>query len=233
MVQYLTDSLKIMTQSAQKNLISEFQQPLLDNLEGIDSNDIIARYAEFAPVYNQSVSQWGYEVPELVVQSLREYIPSTTASILDAGCGTGLVGDALVQSGYTQIVGIDISPEMLVLAKKTECYQQLKQHDLMEIPYPFTDNSFIAITCVGVFSLIKNPFPVLSEFCRLVQPGGYFIFTQRENLYAKYDYDTTLRQFETKGFVRCIKLSQPINYLPKRKGYDDHKLFILVYEVLK
>jgi predicted TPR repeat methyltransferase len=229
----LTDSIKIMTQSAQKKPISEFQEPLLDNLEGIDSNDIIARYAEFAPVYNQSVNQWGYEVPELVVQSLRQYVLSTAVPILDAGCGTGLVGDALVQSGYTQIVGMDISHEMLAIAKETECYQKLKQHDLTEIPYPFTDNSFAVVTCIGVFSQIKNPFPVLFEFCRLVQPGGYFFVTLREELHARYDYESALKQLETDGFARYQMKTKPMNLLPKHMDYAGRQFSLFAYEVLK
>jgi len=222
-----------MTQSTQKNSTSEFQQPLLDNLDGIDSNDIIARYAEFAPVYNQSVNQWGYETPELVVQSFRQYIPSTTAAILDAGCGTGLVGKALVQSGYTQIVGIDISPEMLAIAKETECYQKLEQHDLTEIPYPFTDNSFAVVTCIGVFSLIKNPLPIFSEFCRLVQRGGYFIFTLREELHAKYDYESALKRLEIDGFAHQKLKTKPMDLLPKHKDYANRQFSLFVYEVLK
>lgn len=211
----------------------EFQEPLLDNLDDINSKDIVSRYIKFAPVYNHSVKQWGYKTPQLAAQYLKQYLPSTASNILDAGCGTGLVGNELAKLGYTEIIGIDISLEMLALAKETAQYKKLEQHDLTKIPYPFPDNSFAAITSIGVLSLIKDPLPVFSEFHRLLQPNGYMIFTQRENLYTQYDYQKVLEQLEAKELIKLIMMSEPTNYLPNRKNYSERKLLTFIYKVLK
>lgn len=47
--------------------------------------------------------------------------------------------------------------------------------DITAIPEP--DNSFDAILCVEVFEHIPDPLAALSEFKRLLKPGGYLIIT--------------------------------------------------------
>ncbi len=45
--------------------------------------------------------------------------------ILDAGCGTGLVGIALKQKGYESVDGFDLSEEMIKVAAATGVYKSL------------------------------------------------------------------------------------------------------------
>jgi hypothetical protein len=66
---------------------------------------------------------------------------------------------------------------------------------------------------------LQDPLPVFSEFHRLLQPNGYMIFTQRENLYTQYDYQKVLEQLEAKELIKLIMMSEPTNYLPNRKNY--------------
>jgi len=50
--------------------------------------------------------------------------------ILDAGCGTGLVGVALAERGARSIDGVDLSPGMIAKAKETGVYRRLAPADL-------------------------------------------------------------------------------------------------------
>ena len=45
--------------------------------------------------------------------------------ILDAGAGTGIIGEMLVQRGYRNIDALDISEEMLNLAKQRNVYRYI------------------------------------------------------------------------------------------------------------
>ena len=49
----------------------------------------------------------------VTTETLLKYLDNKKAKILDAGCGTGLVGDILYNKNYKNIVGIDFSQEML------------------------------------------------------------------------------------------------------------------------
>lgn len=194
--------------------------------------DVVERYTQFAPVYNQSVDDWGYQCYRTSANALQHYVP-VDQPVLDAGCGTGLVGQALASLGYNDITGIDISPDMLEQATATGHYQQVQLQDLSQLPYPLADNQFAAVTCVGVFSLIADPTSVLREFCRLVRPQGYLVFTQQEVLFEQYGYADILRGFEERAQLRRESVSAPVVYLPKREGYADRKVIYCIYQVLK
>jgi SAM-dependent methyltransferase len=194
--------------------------------------DVVSRYSEFAPVYEESVSNWGYQCYRTAADLLQPYV-KYDQPILDAGCGTGLVGKALYELGYRQLTGIDISPDMLERAKPLGCYQHLQLQDLSALPYPFADNQFTAIACVGVFSLIADPRPVLQEFWRLLQPAGYLVFTQQAALFEKYDYAGLLDAFEQRGEFQRIAISDPVIYLPQREGYEERTVIYCTYQIHK
>lgn len=198
----------------------------------LDAIDVTARYSEFAPVYDQSVSDWGYRCWQTVAEALAQHVP-TDQPVLDAGCGTGLVGKALSGLGYRNLTGIDISADMLIHAEQSYCYRELRSQDLCQTPYPFSADSFAAVACVGVFSLIADPRPVLAEFHRLIRPDGWLIFTQQELLYHQYGYPEVLAEFERQGALRRMLMSKPEVYLPKREGFTDRKVIYFIYQNLK
>ena len=48
--------------------------------------------------------------------------------------------------------------------------------------------------------------------------NGYFVFTQRTDLWIKYDFDNLLSQY-SKDFNLVYK-SKPLDYLPKNKNFS-------------
>ena len=116
------DALKT-TLSLSPNLIkAEYRLSLINNnltnikppIEVVkeDYNTLASKYEEHL------LDQKKYEAPELLVTSLSEFIKEDH-SILDLGCGTGLVGAHLAQlTKFKSLVGIDISENMLNLAKE-------------------------------------------------------------------------------------------------------------------
>ena len=56
----------------------------------------------------------------MIVKYLAEQNFSKESKIIDFGCGTGLVGVELTKNGFTNIVGIDGSQEMLEVAKSKQ-----------------------------------------------------------------------------------------------------------------
>jgi predicted TPR repeat methyltransferase len=76
------------------------------------------------------VDDLGYVADAEACRQFVSLITDRQARILDAGCGTGLVGRRLKQAGYTNIHGNDYSVKMLDQARATDAYQSLEQHDL-------------------------------------------------------------------------------------------------------
>lgn len=52
----------------------------------------------------------------VVKRDIVPHLPSTTAAVLDIGCGQGALVQALIESGYHDSHGVDISPEQVAIA---------------------------------------------------------------------------------------------------------------------
>ena len=74
-------------------------------------------YDGWAEGYDESVSALGYTNPALVSALFARLMPDVSGPILDAGCGTGVIGEILSLAGYEFIDGIDLSVGMLKRAK--------------------------------------------------------------------------------------------------------------------
>lgn len=89
--------------------------------------------------------------------------------LLDIGCGTGLFVEKYICNGGSA-TGLDISGKMIEQAKN-RCRESEFTVGTGE-KIPFKDNTFDAISSVLVFSYVKDPEGMLSEACRVLQPGG-------------------------------------------------------------
>jgi 2-polyprenyl-3-methyl-5-hydroxy-6-metoxy-1,4-benzoquinol methylase len=81
-------------------------------------SELAGRYQEWTKTYEQDmVRDFGYLSPEIVSDYVSKVV-STHAHILDAGSGTGLVGQLLYNQGYRRLVAMDLSEEMLARVQK-------------------------------------------------------------------------------------------------------------------
>lgn len=115
-------------------------------------------------------------------------------AILDAGAGTGLVGEFLSFCGFENLVGIDISPEMLAVAEQKNAYQKLLEGTLGE-PLSFDDDTFSAVVSAGVFTHGHAPPESLHELIRVTRPGGHVIFSVNSQV-LEDGFHGTLRGLE-------------------------------------
>ena len=191
---------------------------LLDN--STDAASVEQYYDDWASRYDEELSDWDYRSPDETARLLAGYAPPS-ARVLDVGCGTGLSGHALVAAGFTDIVGVDISADSLGLAAGREVYRELQQVNLKVLPTPFGDNSFDALTCVGVLTYLDDTGGTLREFCRLVKPGGHIVFTSRDDLYAERDFPTLMRALAEEKRWRSLYESPPSPYLPGNQDFGE------------
>lgn len=94
--------------------------------------------------------------------------------ILDVACGTGELERHILERFPAQpIWGVDLTDEMLDVAReklKAFPHVQLEHADCHYLPYP--DAHFdIVVTC-SAFHYLQDPRRVVSEFARVVRPGG-------------------------------------------------------------
>ncbi|MCZ3365230.1 MULTISPECIES: class I SAM-dependent methyltransferase [Methanobacterium] len=108
-----------------------------------------------------------------VLQKLNQF---SFNKLLDVGCGTGNLLSLISSKYEVQIVGIDLSPEMLNIARnKLDETADLRLCDSESLP--FNDNSFDMVICTDSFHHYPNPANVLAEVKRVLKAGGNFIIT--------------------------------------------------------
>ena len=93
---------------------------VLDKLAAYEAANISTQplYDEWSQTYEQDrVGNLGYTGHLIAARALAEFAPDKAASIIDIGCGTGLVGQTLKTLDYGHINGIDFSEEMLKVAR--------------------------------------------------------------------------------------------------------------------
>jgi len=79
--------------------------------------------------YNKDMVDWNYTAPKETVLILKKYVFNKNSKILDAGCGTGLVGIELKKYGYSNIEGVDFSQNMLDLVPQS-IYKKIEKINL-------------------------------------------------------------------------------------------------------
>ena len=97
-------------------------------------------------------------------------------TILDIGIGTGLSSLLYYKAGL-KVYGIDNSQRMLEACAAKRIAEDLQQHDLLQVPYPYGDHSIHHAISAGVFHIFNDLSPIFSEVARIIMPKGIFVFT--------------------------------------------------------
>ena len=89
--------------------------------------------------------------------------------VLDVACGTGAVAAAAAARGAA-VIGVDLSPEMLAVARAHHPTLDLREADAERLP--FAEAAFDAVVCNFGLGHFARPERVAAELLRVVAPGG-------------------------------------------------------------
>jgi SAM-dependent methyltransferase len=127
-------------------------------------------YGDWAPSYDESFgAAWGYIAPREIAAILKFEIDHD-AEILDIGAGTGLVAESL--RGHT-VDALDITPEMLEVARGKQLYRHLMLGDLTKV-LDIPDASYDAVISCGTFTHGHVGPECFPELLRITKPGAVF-----------------------------------------------------------
>jgi predicted TPR repeat methyltransferase len=182
-----------------------------------DAGEVAGRYDEWAESYDHDLTSWSYQAPALVAETVTTRLPAAT-SVLDVGCGTGLVGRALREGGFAgQIQGLDISQASLEIAGRSGAYDSVERADLQQ-PLPLENDGVDAVVCVGVMTYLPDVEAVWREFARVVRPGGLVVTTQREDLWHPRHCQIVVDRLQDEGAWTPLEITGPAPYLPQGYG---------------
>jgi len=169
---------------------------IYETLHAADLDELEIIYKNWAIDYEHDVINLAGYVGHLITSSLLlTYLKNINAKVLDAGCGTGLVGEILHKNNFNNIEGVDFSQEMLNVANQKKIYQSLKLVDLTK-ELDYEDNCFDAIVCAGTFTCGHVGPEALKEMVRITKEGGYICFTVRKQEWEASPYMQIINDLE-------------------------------------
>ncbi len=191
-----------------------------------DNKKLKKLYVGWAEVYDKNMVEWGYSYNRYVVKLFPKMKVKKNAKILDAGGGSGWVGQSLFDIGYRNLINIDYSPEMLKEAKKKKIYKKNICADLKK-PIKMRTNSIDAIMSVGFLARGHLGTECLDEFYRILKPGGYHICSIGENVFKKFGFDKKIKQLIDDGIVTVDHKTRPFTVLPNNKASAKSRMWCI------
>jgi predicted TPR repeat methyltransferase len=186
------------------------------------------RYDVWAADYDNDLDDLEWRAPQAGAARCG-YFAQPGREILDAGCGTGLVGVALADLGHARIVGFDLSSGMLALSAARGVYSELHQGSLLE-RLPFDDGRFGSVVSVGVFTLGHVEGAAFAELARVTSAGGHVSITFREDAVDHLGYRAEQQRLVDAGTWELVEVTEPLALL--REDGDDILLQVWSWKVL-
>ncbi|MBZ8132979.1 class I SAM-dependent methyltransferase [Afifella sp. IM 167] len=184
---------------------------------GGDLEETRSVYADWAKSYDEDTTQgMGYVAPAIAAAALADRV-GPQAHILDAGCGTGLVGEELKRRGVSRIDGIDLSEGMLDVAAGKEVYSSLSVADMTQ-PLDIAPDSYDAAISVGVFTSGHVGPEAIADLARVVKPQAPIVLTVHEDVWDKDGYAAHLQAMEAAGTLRINGLVEAPYH--RKEGYS-------------
>lgn len=158
-----------------------------DDLEGAYAlrtpGDSVRYYRDWASRYDQDFArEMAYRSPEAVAELYAEL--GGKGPVLDVGAGTGLVAESLLRRGIAPVDGIDISEEMLEVARTKGVYRETLCADLTQ-PLALADGLYAGCVSAGTFTQGHVGPAAFDELLRIAAPGAHFVVTVHAAVYAR------------------------------------------------
>jgi predicted TPR repeat methyltransferase len=136
-----------------------------------------ALHDAYAATYDADVLAYDCHIADVLFGLCYEYT-RPGQRLLDAGVGSGLSAQLFARAGL-EIHAFDFSPAMLEICRRKGFAADLKQHDLLQVPWPYPSGRFDFMVSCGVFHFLADLKAVFDEAERVLAPGGVLAFTTR------------------------------------------------------
>lgn len=187
--------------------MSSSEKSLLDRVFTAKSKDESRQlYDQWASSYDADMQIYSFTAPQIVAEMVPKYlkISPADATVVDAGCGSGLVGVTLHKSGFNTIDGLDLSEGMLKVAARTGAYRKLEITDLTK-KLDIEDSTYDALTCSGTFTHGHVGPEPLPELTRIVKAGGILVATVLESFWKEENFEQVVKGLEESGTVEVLE----------------------------
>ena len=187
----------------------------------MDQNSIIKSYKRVSSFYDLTFGQVFRPGQKAIIKKM-DCIESD--NVLEIGIGTG--SSLQYYPKETKVVGIDISPDMLEVAKKRIVKDKIHNKHILLMNgerLSFPDNSFDKVVGMYVVSVTQNPQVLVEEMKRVCKNDGDIYIV---NHFSSESDNTFVKLFE-KGLMPISKLLGWKPYFPFSEFNDYANLDVL------
>ena len=138
------------------------------------SKNKLGRYSELACAEGDvhEYDQWRTEALRKQLQAVLQS-PLAGRTVVDFGCGGGMLSAMLVEAGAQKVYGIESSLEILDTLRKTSPKRPNVEFMLGETSkIPLPDSSVDLIFCISVLEHVIDVDSILKEWYRILRNGG-------------------------------------------------------------
>jgi len=190
-------------------------------------------YERWADTYESGfINNRGYVYHERVAQIFVER--GGQGPVLDVGCGTGIVGEALAALGAQDVDGFDITPAMLAHAATkettdgTKVYRSLIEGDLLA-PLDLATGSYAGIISVGTFTLGHVGPAAIDELIRIGAPGATYALGINRAHFTERGFEAKLDEIVAAGSIDNYELVEIRMYEVDADEHSADTAFVAVF----
>lgn len=179
---------------------------LLENAYKLDTpNDNENYYNKLADYYDREFAvDLGYSLPRMVAARYLELATAADAPIADIGCGTGLIGAELAEHKLI-LDGMDISSEMLTIAREKSTYRSLIKIDLVTDSLDELNDQYGAVLSSGTFTHGHLGPDALVSLLNIAKKNALFVITINAKHYSEKGFEATINQLLENKLVRDLE----------------------------
>jgi len=146
----------------------------------------------YAPRFDADLAGLGYRTPAALAALLSGAVaPEGALEVLDAGCGTGLSGEAL-RPWARRMTGVDLSPRMLDAARRRGIYDAVEEAELVGF-LAARPGAYDLVAAADVLNYLGDLAPALNATAAALRPGGYAAISIERGAGAPYALGAGMR----------------------------------------
>lgn len=137
-------------------------------------------FDQYAPYFDRHLKFLEHNSPQIIFEMVKSCVGDKVGlDVLDLGCGTGLGGEKF-KNISNRLIGIDISRQMIEVAKSKNIYTEIKLGSIEELlPGFYGFDIIIALDSFVYFGELDS---IFKKSWAVLNTGGLFAFTVEEEI---------------------------------------------------
>lgn len=187
------------------------------------SDEAVRLYRDWAASYDADVfERLRFTGTTRIAELLAAHAPERGRPVIDVGCGTGRLGADLAALGFACLDGLDLSPDMLAVARRHGIYRELIAADLLA-PLPVPSGQYAAVASAGTFTTGHVDASALPELFRVLKPGGLLAAVVAGAFWETGGFERAFARLEDAGRIGLLHRALE----PTREGGEADAWFLV------